>query len=263
MKQLHKGKKMIDLIVFSVVNNKYALRIDNIERIIEVSELTKIPTSHNLIDGIMSYEGKIIKILNFRKLIGIFDFEVELVELFKKLKKDHLAWINSLKNSVYDGVEFTNTTNPHICELGKWIDKFTSYDDRVTEILAGLTDNHKKLHIRGGEVLDIYIKDKEAAKSIFENEIQYIYTQTIDALDTFVLEIESVANSLQKLLIYENSGDTFAVKIDKIDDIAHIQESDIMSGDDEYKTSEFLDIEGILDIDNVLINVISELRLPK
>ncbi len=253
---------MIDLIVFSVANNKYALKIDNIERIIQVPELTKIPTSHDFIDGIMSYEDKIIKILNFRKLIGISDYELELIELFEKLKEDHIVWITSLKKSFYEEVEFTKTTNPHLCELGKWIDVFTSYDDDITKKLIKLMEEHKLLHIRAGEALEIYKKDKQTAIDIFENEIQQIYTKTISSLDTFVLGIEGVANSLQKLLIYENAGEIFAIKIDKIDDIAHIQESDIMSGDDEHKKSELLDIEGILDIDNILINVISELRLP-
>ncbi len=254
---------MIDLIVFSVANNKYALKIDNIERIIQVPELMKIPTSHDYIDGIMSYEDKIIKILNFRKLIGITDYKLELLELFKKFKKDHSVWITSLKASLYEDANFKKSINPHICELGKWIDGFSSYDDRVYEISVKLLKYHKKLHLRGEEVLDIYKKDAQVARDIFENEIKDIYTQTISTLDAFVLEMQSVANSLQKLLIYEGEDDVFAIKIDKIDDIAHIKESDIMSGDDEHKKSEFLDIEGILDIDNILINVISKLRLPK
>jgi len=254
---------MIDLIVFSVINNKYAIRIDNIQRIIQVPELTKIPTSHEFIDGIMSHEDKIIKILNFRKLIGIPDYELEIIKLFEKLKDDHIAWVTSLKESLYKGVKFTKDINPHMCELGKWIDGFTSYDENVIKKLIKLIEDHKQLHIRGGEALEIYKKDKQAARNIFEMEIQPIYTKTIASLDAFVLEIQSVANSLQKLLIYENAGEIFAIKIDKINDIAHIQESDIMSGDDEHKKSDLLDIEGILDIDNVLINVISELRLPK
>ena len=254
---------MIDLIVFSVVNNKYALKIDNIERIIQVPEVTKIPTSHEFIDGIISYEDKIIKILNFRRLIGIPDYEVELIELFAKLKEDHVSWIDSLKESLYEGIEFKYTTNSHICELGKLIDSFTSYDDKISEGLTVLTESHKNLHIRGAEALEIYKKNKEEAIGIFENEIKEVYSTTLSLLDTFLLEIESVVNSLQKLLIYENEETTFAIKIDNIDDIAHIEESDIMTSEDDHNKNEFLNMEGILDIDSILINVISELKLPK
>ena len=62
---------MIDLIVFSVQNNRYALNIENVQRIIQAVELTSIPNAHEYIDGMMSYEDSVIKVLNFRKLINL------------------------------------------------------------------------------------------------------------------------------------------------------------------------------------------------
>ena len=47
---------MTDLIVFSVGENRYALRIENIQRIIQAVKLTNIPNAHPFVDGIMSYE---------------------------------------------------------------------------------------------------------------------------------------------------------------------------------------------------------------
>ena len=143
---------MIDLIVFNVANNKYALCIDNIVRITQTNELTTIPNSHEFIDGIMSYEQSVVKVLNFRKLIGL------------------------------------------------------------------------EVH-------------QEDLKSSSEHE--------------------------QKMIFFENKDITFAVKVDSINDIAHIRESDIMRGDDEHEKSEFLDIKGVLDINGDLINVIEDLRLPE
>ncbi|RLA77817.1 MAG: chemotaxis protein CheW [Epsilonproteobacteria bacterium] len=62
---------MIDLIVFSVQNNRYALNIENVQRIIQAVELTSIPNTHPFIDGMMSYEESVVKVLNFRKLTGL------------------------------------------------------------------------------------------------------------------------------------------------------------------------------------------------
>ncbi len=143
---------MVDLIVFSVANNKYALNIDNVIRIIQATSLTAVPNSHKLVDGIMSYEKNVIKVLNFRKLIGL---------------------------------------KPH----------------------------------------------EEDSKEVDEYD--------------------------QKLIFFENIDDTFAVKVDSIDDIAHIKEDEIMSADDDQGSNEFLDIKGVLDLDGVLINIIQDLRLPK
>jgi len=142
---------MIDLIVFSVDNNRYALSIDNVKRIIQAVELTDIPSAHELVDGMMSYEDTVIKILNFRKLVGL---------------------------------------PPH--------------ED----------------------------------------------------------ESKDISDSSLKFLFYENGSENFAIKVDKIDDIAHINESDIMNNDDAYSASEFLELSGVLDIEGVLINVIKSIHLP-
>jgi len=254
---------MTDLIVFSVANNRYALNIENIQRIIEAPVLTDIPNAHPLIDGMMSHEDSVIKILSFRKLTGLVSYKTELKELFITLKESHKVWIKELELALTTGSEFSKTTNPHVCELGVWIDAFTSYDNTVASVYKELLEYHKMLHTRGGDALEVYEKDKARALSIYKDEIKSIYTHTIGALESFINKLDIVANSLQKLIIYENNNSVFAIKVDKIEDIAHIEDSQVIySGDDEQK-NEFLELDGILDIDSVLINVIKSIKIPK
>ncbi|MDA3908632.1 MAG: chemotaxis protein CheW [Sulfurimonas sp.] len=142
---------MIDLIVFNVGSSRYALNIENIQRIIQMVELTEIPNAHDLIDGMMSYENSVVKVLNFRKVIGL---------------------------------------PPH-------------------------EDENKDLE-----------------------------------------------NSSLKLLFYENGSKRFAIKVDSIDDIVHIEDSQIMNSDEEQSISEYLELSGVLDLEGVLINVIKTLKIP-
>ena len=240
------------------------MRIDNIQRIIQASELTDIPGAHPFIDGMMSYEGNVVKVMSFRKLIGLASYDEGLQSLFARLKVAHADWVGALEKSLTTGCEFTKTTNPHMCELGKWIDSFTSYDDAITKVFNNLVEQHKQLHTRGGVALEIYNENHQQALEMFEVEIQNIYQQTMGALDTFIAQFDTVANSLQKLLIYENETDTFAIKVDGIEDIAHIEESEIKRGvDEESDVDGLLELEGVLDLDGVLINVIKTLNLPK
>lgn len=255
---------MIDLIVFRVGSNRYALNIENIQRIIQSVNLTEIPNTHSLIDGMMSHEDSVVKILSFRKLIGLVSYEVELQELFVKLKDTHKAWIDALKLSIHTGSKFTKTTNPHMCELGKWIDGFTSYDDRVSEVLAGLVEYHKQLHHAGGDACEVRKTNPEKAQEMVDVEVNNIYNHTMGALDTFVDELDTVANSLQKLIIYEDKVNeaTFAIKVDVIEDIAHIDESSIMNSDEKHNDNEFLELDGVLDLDGVLVNIIKKVNIP-
>jgi chemotaxis signal transduction protein len=253
---------MTDFIVFNVLENRYAVRIDNIQRIIPCEKLTNIPNAHKFIDGMMSYEEGVLKVLSFRKLIGLESYSIELEALFKKLKLAHFEWVELLQKSVKTGCEFTKTTNPHKCELGQWIDGFTSYDDRVTAVFSTLVEYHKQLHHLGGDALSLYKVDKEKAQNIVEKDVHSAFAHTMSALDIFINELESVSNSLQKLLIYEDEDKYFAIKVDSIEDIAHVEESQIIKSSDEEITNDFLELEGVLDINNVLINVVKKISIP-
>ncbi len=253
---------MMDLIVFSVGSNKYALDIENIQRIIQATELSNIPNAHELIDGMMSYEDNVIKVLNFRKLIGMQRYDEELKVLFLKLKDAHQDWINELRHSVENSVAFTKTTDPHKCELGIWLDEFNSYDDRVTAILKDLVSNHKNLHVCGHTVMELEKNDKDAAKELLNTKIYDTFNHTMGDLDVFIDKLDQVANSLQKFIIYEVNGSSFAIKVDSIEDIAHIENETIMNSEDNHNVNEFLELDGVLDLDGVLINVIKTLNIP-
>mgnify|MGYP002629762261 CR=1 FL=1 len=253
---------MIDLIVFKVGTNRYALNIEYIQRIIQAEELTHIPSAHKYIDGMMSYEDRVMKVLNFRKLIGVEGYDEELKVLFAKLKAAHGEWVESLKTAIYTGSAFTKTTNPHMCELGKWIDSFTSYDDSVAIVFSELVNFHKQLHLKGGDILDMNERDQEEAKRMVDVDINNIYGRTMGALDTFIQKLDIVANSLQKLIIYENDDKVFAIKVDSIEDISHVREDQIMNSSENDSDAKFLKLDGVLDLDGVLINLIKTVTLP-
>jgi chemotaxis signal transduction protein len=254
---------MIDLIVFRIGTNKYAINIENIQRIIQAVALTNIPNANKFIDGMMSHEEKVIKVLNFRKLIGMQSYDDELAVLFIKLKGAHGAWVESLQIAVNTKSEFTKTTNPHMCELGKWIDSFTSYDDSIAAIFNDLVENHKQLHHKGQDILDINQIDEKLAKKMLDTDINNIYVKTMGALDTFVKELETIANSLQKLIIYEQGKKIFAIKVDEIEDIVHADESSIKSASEDDGDNQFLELKGVLELNGALINMIKKVDIPR
>ncbi len=254
---------MIDLIVFSIGTNKYAINIENIQRIIQAVSLTNIPNANSFIDGMMSHEEKVIKVLSFRKLIGMPSYNEELAVLFTKLKGAHGAWVESLQVAVNTKSEFTKTTNPHMCELGKWIDSFTSYDDSISVIFNNLVENHKQLHHKGQDILDMNKVDEKLAKTMLDVDINNIYIKTMGALDIFVQELNTVANSLQKLIIYENGEKIFAIKVDSIEDIVHADASSIKKSSDDESDNPFLELEGVLELNGALINMIKKVEIPR
>jgi len=253
---------MKGFIVFVVGTNRYALDIENVQRIIQATSLTEIPQVHQYIDGMISYEDDIIKVFNFRKLIGLKSFDEELKDLFASLKIAHESWVLALKDSLYNNVEFTKTLNPHACGLGKWIDSFTAFDDRVVSILNKLSDYHKRLHRTGATALEAQKRSHEAGVEVFENEIVGIFKYTMGFLDKFIDELDIVSSALQKFVIYEDEKISFALKVDAIEDIVHIDEDSMINSQHETKESEYLELDGVLELNDVLVNVIKKINLP-
>jgi chemotaxis signal transduction protein len=249
---------MMDLIVFSVGNNRYSLNIENIQRIIQAEALTAIPNASKFIDGMMNYEGRVIKVLNFRKLIGLPAYDKELVELFTRLKIDHQDWMNKLEYSIENGSVFTKSVNPYKCELGIWLNNFNSYDDEVSKILKSLITNQRYLYTFSSDLLELCKSDKQNAVELMKKDLHDVYNRMINDLDSFIDNLETVANSLQKLLIYEYNNLRFAIKVDSIEDIVQIDENKIMESDNSINE---LELYGISDINGVLVNIIKSITI--
>ena len=251
---------MIDLIVFKVEENSFALNIDNVKRIIQARELTIVPNSSPLIDGIMSYEKNVIKVLNFRKLVGLSSYEEELFKFFEHIKVDLQEWVEMLKNSIENGTDFTKSTNPNSCEFGKWLNSFNSYSEQLEEIVEHLRQNHKELHELGRHLLKLQEKDPKQAQNIFHENVFQVYKNMLGYFKKLMAQIDSIANGLQKLIIYETDEKVFAIKVDKIEDIDHIDETATMNNND--KSYSDMEILGIIDINKVLVSVIKSIKLP-
>ena len=253
---------MKDLLIFEVRENQYAISLEHIQRIIQVPDITNIPNAHKYIDGMMSYENRVIKVVNFRKMTGINTYEDDLKKLFNELKNQHTIWVETLKKCVEDSTDFHLTTDPHICELGKWIDEFTSYDTDVSAILKSLADVHKGLHVSAENILAIAKDDKQEALRVIQSDVLSKYNKTMHYIDQFIKKFGIVADSLQKLLLFNDEESEFALKVDAIVDIAHVDEEIIKQSESNHKVSTYLELEGVIELNGVLVNIIKSIKLP-
>lgn len=256
----------VDLIVFEVGSSTFALNLEFVNRINTIPKITPIASSSKFVEGMISYESSILHVISFRTIIDQINCSDELLELFNELKRQHEVWLKALQESIESGVEFRGVLDAHVCELGKWIDSFTSYDDKVSATLKELTSNHTKLHNLGADIVELIKNSKVSdASRLFEKELNNIYNQTMEALNLLISDYKVVADSLQKLLLYKNDEEYFAIKVDKIVDIVHIDDENIVKSNDvdSKVKSAYITFDGVLEMDGILINVVKNIRLPK
>lgn len=252
---------MKDYIVFTVGSNYYALDVSHVERIIQIPSITIIPNSHSFVDGMMSYENRVLKVVNFRKMIGINSYEKETQEFFLQVKNDLFQWIKTLSESVELQNDFCLTTNFHTSQLGKWFDSYNTHDVEILSIIKVLRPLYTKLFEIANEALILRTTDLKASLDLIKYDINELFPSIISELEKMIDLSEAIAQQRQKLLIYQENN-SFAIKVDMIQDIVSIQDSMLKEIDRSTKLPSCLEIEGVVEIGERLVNVIKTVELP-
>lgn len=69
---------MRDCVVFILDNQRYAVYLSSVERIVSMVEITPFPKAPEIVIGIINLQGRIIPVINIRKRFGLPDKETDL-----------------------------------------------------------------------------------------------------------------------------------------------------------------------------------------
>ena len=252
---------MQSFLLFKAKNLEYAISLDMMEHIMVVPQLTPNADGLAISSGMMDYNSEVIEVYSFREMINLDSSYKETIAMFDELKAQHKAWIDALDDSVHKGVKFSKTTNPHACHLGKWIDNFTSYDDEVNRVLKSLKSHHANLHKSAINVLELYESSPQEAIDWVEDHVKDIYKETIGYLDEMATHSKQVSNDSQKLLILNDNGNTYGLKVDFVDNIVHVDESSIIDNETVQRKDRYMDISGVLKYEDRLVSIIGQFKL--
>ena len=100
----------------------------------------------------------------------------------------HYAWANRLMASVYAGAEFTGSTDPTGCVLGKWIysQDHGTHDSEILDAITEMEPLHKKIHGSAVDVLDLLGTSRDAAILYYQENTQKDISVLVDLLDNVV-----------------------------------------------------------------------------
>jgi len=255
---------MKSFVVFSILNQYFGIDIESVKRILPSQPLTKMPEEGDHVEGMFQYEDTVLKVLSFRRLIGMLSYPEQLRTLFPDLKNQHKAWLDALIHSVEEGIPFTKTTDPHACHLGKWIDSFHPDDKEVTEIMKELSFHHQRLHHSAVDVLELRETCKDEAHNWIEDNVQDIYKHTLSYLSQIEDKSEAVAVDLQRCLILNGHDDiAFGLNIDAVEDIVHVEEDALHIVSEIQTMGDYMKVEAILDYKNKLVTIVKDIRIEK
>ena len=70
------------ILVFTIEEQRYALLISSVERIVRAVEITPLPKAPEIILGLINVRGRVIPVVNTRRRFGRPDREIELSDRF-------------------------------------------------------------------------------------------------------------------------------------------------------------------------------------
>jgi len=255
---------MKSFVVFSILNQNFGVNIESVKRILPAQPLTKMPDEGEHIEGMFQYEEEVLRVVSFRRIIGLNSYTKQLQEMFPKLKNQHKEWFDTLVQSVDDNIPFCKTTDPHTCDLGKWISSFHPDNTEVVKIMKELDYNHQLLHHSATDVLEKREHSKEEAQTWIEENIRSVYEHTISYLDKIKGKSEEVAVDLQRCLILTGADDkSFGVNIDSVEDIVHIEEDALHKANEKQSIGDFMNVEAILEHNGKLVTIVKDISIDK
>lgn len=99
----------------------------------------------------------------------------------------HYKWSGNLSNALYAGTEFTGSTDPTTCVLGKWLYGEADTDDAtVKKLRTEIEPLHKKLHESAVYVLGVLKTNPKQAQSYYQTTILSNLTELVGLLDQIV-----------------------------------------------------------------------------
>jgi purine-binding chemotaxis protein CheW len=80
--------KEFEVLSFEIDEQTLAFDVDNIEMVIEKSDITPVPKSRHFVEGVINLRGRIIPVVNLAKILGISFDEQKMKSIIVARTKD-------------------------------------------------------------------------------------------------------------------------------------------------------------------------------
>ncbi|PNR97376.1 chemotaxis protein CheW [Petrotoga olearia] len=119
---------MEDVLSFKIVDQEYALPIENIESVVDKTDVTPVPNSKYFVVGLINLRGRIVPVIELTKILGI---EVPNDHIYENIL---ILKIDEEEIGMYvDEVENVLSIDPD--KLEKFHSKESTYSDKVKGVI--------------------------------------------------------------------------------------------------------------------------------
>ena len=147
------------LVVFTLDEQRYALHLSSVERIIPAVEITPLPQAPEIILGVIDVRGEILPVVNIRKRFRLPEREIDLRDqlILGQTSRRSVALVVDTVTGVIEGSNEKVITSDQILPNLNYIEGVVKLDDGVILI----HDLDKFLSLEEEKALDTALDQKE------------------------------------------------------------------------------------------------------
>ncbi len=219
-------------VVFRAAGQAYALDHDAVLEMVQPPIVVPLPGASECVLGLVNLRGHVMGLVDLRSSLGQPSARAETDALQAALEErmqEHKAWLAELEGSVSEGRPFSLTTDPHGCAFGKWIDRFSSSNVLLTQVIERMNAPHRRIHGLAEEVLaiaeggdrDRALEKIDEARNTDLSKLIRLFAEANETLRTIRREIAVIVQSAEGVV---------AVLVDSVEAIEALSPHDEDAG---------------------------------
>ena len=124
------------LVVFTLGEQRYALKLDAVERVLRAAEISPLPNTPEIVMGVINIRGQIVPVINTRRRFLLPEREISLTDLFimARTSKRNVVLVADAVNGLVERSEHDVVTAEEILGELECVEGVMKLDDGLVFI---------------------------------------------------------------------------------------------------------------------------------
>lgn len=241
----------VQLVSFIIGNEEYAFYIDKVREILRFDKITEVPNSPEYMLGLITVRGKLLPVVDLRKLFNMRTFGEDISEHVEKIKAAHEEFLKALSSSIDGKSVFKGELDHNKCSFGVFLSNFYTSSVEVDNAVEEIKQDHVLFHNYAKESLDILRESgSEKAKSFFDEKILPTGKLVINHFERLQKTIEQNINQDQKILVIEFGNISIGLAVDKMKHVIRLPKDVVAEPPSLLSGKRGKDLRGIANLEN-------------
>jgi len=237
------------LVSFQVGSEEYALDIVAVREILRVSEITEVPNVPDYVKGLFTIRKKLMPVVDLRTLLGMEAIAQHHVSRIDALKSSHERWARELRAAIEGNRAFTGESSAQRCDLGRWLDAFSTASQEIQNGIKAVREPHGRLHDLAGAFTKLVRTEKEKALADYEKKFRPLLSLVLDHLDNLKELIVQNIKEDQRILVVDDGDLTVGYLVDHVNEVIRVPKS-LINETPAIATTRKNEIQGVAKLDD-------------